>query len=71
MEYLVWIGAAVTVAGIAGLLWCALAAMRARGAALDDAALRARLSRLVAINYGSLAVATLGLMCVIVGLFLG
>ena len=71
MEILVWIGAAVTVAGIAGLLWCALAAVRARGAGLEDAALRARLERLVAINYGALAIATLGLMCVILGLFLG
>ena len=36
----------------------------------DDTALKARLSQLVAINYGALAVATLGLMCVILGLFL-
>ncbi|MEM0946173.1 MAG: hypothetical protein AAGK37_02110 [Pseudomonadota bacterium] len=71
MEYLVWIGAAITVAGVAGLLWCAVAAIRIRNAGLEDAELRTRLSRLVAMNYGALAVATIGLMVVIVGLFLG
>ncbi|MEL6644146.1 MAG: hypothetical protein AAFQ79_09440 [Pseudomonadota bacterium] len=70
MTYVVWGGAAVTVAGVLGLLACALLAMRARQAGLDDAALRARLQRVVTLNLASLALSGLGLMAVVVGLFL-
>jgi len=71
LEALVWIGAAVSLCGIAGLVWCIAAVMRARRAGLDDAALRARLQRIVAWNFGALAVSALGLMLVVVGIFLG
>ena len=71
MGWLVWAGAAVTVAGVAGLAWCALDVVRARRAGLDDAAMRARLQRVVAINLGALMVSALGLMMVVVGLLLG
>lgn len=71
MEALVWIGAAVSLCGIAGLAWCIAAVLRARRAGLDDAALRARLQRIVAWNFGALAVSALGLMLVVVGIFLG
>jgi hypothetical protein len=71
MEALVWIGTAMSLAGIGGLLWCVLAVAKARRAGLDDAALRARLQQVVAWNLAALGVSALGLMLVVVGLFLG
>jgi hypothetical protein len=71
MEILVWIGAGLTLLGLAGLIWCILLAARARRAGLSDNALRARLQKVVALNLGSLALSALGLMAVIVGIFLG
>ncbi len=70
METLIWIGAAVTVAGLALLLWCILAVVRARGAGLPDAELRARLQRAVVMNFAALLLSAIGLMMVVVGIFL-
>lgn len=70
MELLVPLGAVMTVLGLAGLLYCIVAVTRAKRAGLDDAALRARLQKAVAINLGALAVSALGLMIVILGVFL-
>jgi hypothetical protein len=71
MELLVWIGAAVTLAGLAGLVWCIVLVTRARSAGLDDAALKARLQKVVALNLGALLLSALGLMLVILGIILG
>ncbi len=71
MDILIWIGAAIALAGLAGIIGCALAVARARRRQPDDAALRTRLQQLVAWNLGALLVSTLGLMMVIVGIFLG
>ena len=70
MEYLVWAGAAVSVAGVAGLIWCILYVLRLRKAGLDDATLRARMQKAVMVNFAALGVSTLGLMLVVVGIFL-
>lgn len=70
METLLWIGTAITLVGLAGIVWCGVAAARARAAGLEDAALRARLERLVPINLGALAISAIGLMCVILGVVL-
>jgi hypothetical protein len=71
MEWLVWIGAAVTLAGVAGLVWSLLIVVRARRAGLQDAALRARMGRALPINVGALLLSFLGLGCVVVGVVLG
>lgn len=71
MEMLIWIGAAVSLVGLAGIIGCVISVTRARRAGLDDAALRARLQKVVAWNLGSLLISALGLMMVIVGIFLG
>lgn len=68
MEILVWIGAGLTLLGVAGIAWCIVTVTRARRAGLDDAALRARLQKVVAINLGALGLSVLGLMTVILGL---
>jgi hypothetical protein len=71
MDWLIWTGAAVSLAGVAGLVWCIVYALRARRAGLDDAGLRARLQRAVAINLVALFVSAIGLMMVILGISLG
>lgn len=72
MEWLVWIGAAVTLAGLAGLIASVVMVRRARrSAAGDDAALRAALARVIPVNLGALLLSALGLTMVVVGLLLG
>ncbi|MFN0114771.1 MAG: hypothetical protein ACKVPY_08860 [Paracoccaceae bacterium] len=71
MELLVWTGAAVTLAGVALLVWCATAMLRARRSGLDEAALRDRLGRIVPLNLLALFASALGLMMVVVGIALG
>jgi len=70
MGHLVWAGAAATLAGVGFLLWCILAVLAARRAGADEAALRARLRRLVAVNLGALALSAAGLMLVVLGILL-
>lgn len=70
MEALIWIGAALTLIGLLGLIWCIVIAMRARKEGLDDDAMKARLQKVVALNLGALAVSAIGLMTVIMGVFL-
>ena len=71
MEALVWIGAALALAGVAGLVWCILLALRARRSGMEDAAMRAALQRVVVLNMAALAISALGLMCVVAGIILG
>ncbi|MEM8823354.1 MAG: hypothetical protein AAGF30_07085 [Pseudomonadota bacterium] len=71
MATLVWIGAILTLGGLAGLVWCIVVAAKAKRAGLEGEAMQARLRGLVALNVGALAVSALGLMLVIVGVILG
>ena len=71
MEFLIWIGAAIALAGVAGLVWCIVLALRARRAGLPDDELRARLQHVVVLNMAALGVSALGLMCVVAGILLG
>jgi hypothetical protein len=71
MQALIWAGAALTVAGMVGLVYCILRASRARRAGLDDAAMRAELQRVVAINLGAVGLSALGLAAVVAGILLG
>ncbi len=70
MEILIWLGAAVSLIGLAGLVACIVLATRAKHAGLSDAALRARLQGIVALNLGALLLSALGLMMVVAGVFL-
>lgn len=70
MTLLIWIGAALTLLGVAGLVWCIVLAMRAKKAGLPDAEMRASLQRVVVLNMGALAVSGIGLMCVVFGVML-
>lgn len=71
MDWLIWIGAAISLAGVAGLVWCIVQAMQARKAGLEEEAMRARLQRVVTLNMAALGISALGLMCVVVGILLG
>jgi hypothetical protein len=70
MEWLIWIGAAVSLGGIAGLLRCIQLALRARKSGLDSTAMRARLQQIVTFNLAALGVSALGLMMVVMGIIL-
>lgn len=71
MDWLIWTGAAVTLLGLLGLVWCIAIVRRARAEGLDHAAMRRRLQKVVALNMGALCVSALGLMMVILGIALG
>jgi hypothetical protein len=70
MEALVWIGAAVSLIGVAGLGWCVALALRARNAGLPEDEARAALQKVVIYNMAALGVSALGLMLVVLGILL-
>ena len=70
MQALIWAGAALTVTGLAGLGYCILRATRAKRSGLDDAAMRAELQRVVAINLAAVGLSALGLAGVVAGILL-
>lgn len=70
MEMLIWLGAAVTLAGLALLVWCILRVIRARRARLSDDDLRATLQKILPVNTGALFLSVIGLMLVVLGIVL-
>ena len=70
MEILVWLGAAITVVGMIGIIYSVVLVTRARRSNLEDDALRARLNRILPINLGALFLSVIGLMMVVVGVLL-
>ena len=70
MELLIWLGAALSVIGLAGIGLSVVRVLRARRARLDDAALRARLNAILPLNLGALFLSMIGLMMVVVGVVL-
>ena len=71
MEMLVWGGAAVSIAGLAGLVWCIVRVWRARRAGLSDDDLRAAIRAVLPLNFGALLLSVMGLMMVVAGVLLG
>lgn len=70
MEWLVWIGAALTALGLVIIAYCIASALRVRRASLPDAETRSRLQRIVYLNMGALLISALGLMSVVLGVML-
>ncbi|MDP5306488.1 hypothetical protein [Paracoccus spongiarum] len=70
-DMIIWAGAALTLAGVAALVWCIVTVARARRAGLDEGALRQKMRGVLAVNMGALAASTIGLMLVVLGIFLG
>lgn len=71
MDALIWSGAAISAIGLVGIVYSIVAVIRARKADLDDAALKARIARILPVNLGALFVSMIGLMMVIIGVMLG
>lgn len=71
MSYLIWIGVAMSVAGLVAILWTITAVARARRAQLTDEELKARMQAIMPINIGALMLSILGLGIVVVALLLG
>ncbi|WP_187429865.1 hypothetical protein ROLI_017900 [Roseobacter fucihabitans] len=69
-ELLIWGGAALSLIGLFGLLWCILYVARARRAKLDDTEMRAKLRKALPMNLAALFLSVIGLMLVILGIFL-
>jgi hypothetical protein len=70
-EIIVWVGAALSLAGLAGLVLSALRVARARRTATSDDDLRAAVQKALPLNLGALLLSVFGLMMVIVGVVLG
>jgi hypothetical protein len=70
MEILIWVGAAVSLVGVAGLAWCIVLALRARNSGLPDDAMRQALQKVVIYNMAALGISAIGLMLVVFGIFL-
>ena len=71
MDIVIWSGAALSVVGLIGLIYCIFAGIKVRRSGLEDAAMRTALQKLVAVNMAALLLSVLGLMLVVVGIFLG
>lgn len=71
MEILIWIGAAISVAGLVGLVWCIVQVARAKREKLSDEDMRARIQKVVPINMAALFLSVIGLMLVVIGILLG
>ncbi|MHA6266569.1 hypothetical protein ACXYMP_06855 [Aliiroseovarius sp. CAU 1755] len=70
MEWLIILGAVLSLVGLAGLIASAVKVMKAKRAGLEDAELRARVQKAMALNMGALGLSVIGLMCVILGVSL-
>jgi hypothetical protein len=70
MDYVIWIGAAITLLGLTGLLYCIFLVVQGRRAKLSDDALRAVMQKALIWNMAALAASGLGLMMVVVGVIL-
>lgn len=70
MEWVVWIGVGLTLAGLALLVYCVVAAMKVRNLDADEEAKRAALQKIVPLNVLALMTSAMGLGAVTVGVLL-
>ncbi len=70
MEFVVWGGTALSLLGLAGIVYSIVAVSRAKKAGLSDEELRARVGMILPINLGALFISMIGLMAVIIGVWL-
>lgn len=68
MSWIIWVGAAISLTGLIGLVLSILKVNKARKAGLSDEELRAAVQKVIPLNLGSLFLSVLGLMTVIVGI---
>jgi len=70
MTLVLYTGVAITLLGIAGIIWLIIRARRLRRTDADDATVQAELRLLVLLNMAAVGLAFLGLAVTIVGLIL-
>lgn len=70
-EFVTWGGAALSLVGLLGLVWCILRVMKARKSGLSDDELRAAVQSVLPWNLASLFLSVIGLMLVILGISFG
>ncbi|MDQ7071157.1 MAG: hypothetical protein Q9M48_10545 [Rhodobacterales bacterium] len=70
MEILIWIGAAISIAGLLGLVWCIVQVARAKRKKLSDQDMREQIQKVVPINMAALFLSVIGLMLVVIGILL-
>jgi len=70
-ELLIWAGAAVSLLGLFGLIWCIVRVSRAKRANLGEDEMRALLQSVLPLNLGALFLSVIGLMMVVTGILLG
>ena len=71
MDWLIWIGAVISLLGLCGLVLPIVRVNNARRAKLPDDEMRAAVQKALPLNLGSLFLSVIGLMAVIMGIFLG
>lgn len=67
---MIWIGAAISVVGLLGLVTSAVRVLKAKRAGLDDDALRDAVKSAMVLNFGALMLSAFGLILVVVGVIL-
>ena len=70
-DVIIWAGAALSLMGLAGIIWCILRVSRARRAKLGDDEMRAVVAAVLPVNLAALFLSVIGLMLVVVGVLLG
>lgn len=70
MEWIIWLGAALTVIGVLMLVYCIVFAVKTRQSNLPEDQMKAKLQTVVTLNLGALAISAIGLMAVIFGIVL-
>ena len=71
MDILIWVGVAVSLIGLVGLVYCILFVAKAKRRVLNDDEMKAVLQKALPLNLGSLFLSVIGLMLVILGIFFG
>jgi len=71
MDWLIIIGAIISVIGLGGLVMTAFKVWSARRSGLDDEALRAVIAKAIPLNLGAFLLSAFGLVVVVVGVILG
>ena len=68
MEWLVWVGTAISLVGLAGLILSIIKVAGLKKKDLSDEELRAAVQKVMPLNLGSLFLSVIGLMTVMVGI---
>lgn len=70
MNIMIWIGAAMSVLGLLGVLWCIRKATWLKGAQIDEAQIRAEVNKLIFGHMASIGVAFMGIALLLVGMLM-